>query len=101
MAAVSSPAPTGASDASSRYVLVIYAGGWPRNAPPKVVRIVSCDTDAEYFTIHAPNLLKDEKALLVERAECGIPPSPTLEKCGGLVYRLQKRVEADLTAGRL
>lgn len=82
----------------SRYVLVLAEGGWPSNQPPKVHRVISCDHDWEYFAYHL-NTPADWRRFLIPRSACNIPTSPTLAEHGGLVFRLQKQIEAELARG--
>lgn len=81
----------------SRYILVIYTGGWPSNHPPKVARIISCDTDAEYFTTHPPNQRKGEKAYIIEREKFGLPHPPTLVSHMDIIAHIHQTVEEGLS----
>lgn len=68
--------------ATSRYILAIYD-----ETTKKCLRVVSCDTDAEYYTIHAPRA--GERGQLIPRDHHG---TPSLQE----VWDIQHGVEAEL-----
>ncbi|MDE2020387.1 MAG: hypothetical protein KGJ13_08635 [Patescibacteria group bacterium] len=70
---------------ASRYILAIYD-----ETTKKCLRVVSCDTDAEYYTVHAPR--HGERGQLIQRDHRGIP---SLQE----VWDIQHGLEAEL-AGR-